>query len=623
MSRINGSFKRAFIGRPLADQEEHTQRLSKKIALAVFSSDAISSNAYATEEILLVLATAGVVALGYAVPIALAVAGLLAIVAISYQQTVRAYPNGGGSYIVGRENLGTVPGLVAAASLQVDYVLTVAVSIASGVAAITAAFPALYEHRVAISVVLVIFIAFANLRGLKESGTLFSFPTYSFILLCGGLIVVGLARAAMGALPPVVQSAPLEATRDLTLFLILRAFAGGCVAMTGTEAISNGVPAFKKPESHNASVSLGVMATILGTYLIGLTALTHLLKVVPVEGDTVVSQVSRAVFGGDSVFYYALQFATMAVLVVAANTSFADFPRLSSILARDGFMPRQLMNRGDRLVFSNGIVGLALVSIILLVAFRARTHDLIPLYAVGVFTSFTISQAGMVRHWWKLRTQEAGWRHRAMLNGLGAVVTGTVASVLLVTKFTQGAYLVVIAIPALVLAAYGVHRHYARVAAYLQPQSPAELVRLGESMKVEPRTTVVLFVAQVNAVVARSLYLAKALGEDETRAVTVSGDGEALKRLREQWELIGTDVPLEVVDSPFRELVRPAVRYVRGLKPGPGHMVVVVIPEFVVAHWWEALLHNQNALRLKGALFLVPWVVVVSIPLHIGTAEGN
>lgn len=623
MVSVTTSLKRLLIGRAIPTHEEHAHRLSKKIALPVFASDAISSTAYATEEILIVLVLAGSAALRFSMPIAFAVAGLLAIVALSYQQTVHAYPSGGGSYIVGKENLGTLPGLIAASSLQVDYVMTVAVSVASGVAAITSAFPSLFPWRVSISVVLVVFVAFANLRGLKESGTLFALPTYLFVVLCAGLIVVGFIRWATGTLHPLPHETAVDAMKPLGILLILRAFSSGCSAMTGTEAISNGVPAFKPPESRNAAITLGVMAGILGSFLIGVTWLSHVLAVWPKESDTVLSQIARSVYGNGTVLYFALQIATMTILILAANTSFADFPRLSSILARDGFMPRQFQNRGDRLVFSNGIAGLALLSVILIIIFQANVTRMIPLYAVGVFTSFTISQAGMVVHWFRLKESAPGWRWRAVMNGAGATATAIVSVVIVVSKFLLGAWIVAIAIPLLVLLFYSIHRHYARVTRLMSPQSSEELAGLAGAMRAEPKTTVVLFVSQVNVIVARSLYLARALGEEDTRAVTIKGDEKGLETLQEQWAEIGTDIPLEVIESPYRELVRPAVKYVRSLEPGPLHMVVVVIPEIVVEHWWQALLHNQNAFRLKGALFLVPWVVVVSIPLHVGTARES
>jgi amino acid transporter len=615
-----GMMKRALLGRPLATSEQMQERLSKGLALPVFSADAISSTAYATEEILLALIVVGSAALVYSTPIALAVAMLLAIVALSYRQTVRAYPNGGGSYVVSRENLGLAPGLVAAASLMVGYVATVAVSVASGVAAITSAFPGLYGYRVPVAVILVILVALANLRGLRESGRIFALPTYLFIALCGGLVIVGVIRWLTGTLHPIEHGAA-AGVESLGIILILRAFAGGCAAMTGTEAISNAVPAFKPPESKNAAGTLAIMAVILGFLLIGVTGLAQLIKVEPLLTDTVLSQVARVVYGDGGFMYYALQIATMAILVLGANTCYAGFPRLSSVLARDGLMPRQFMNRGDRLVFSNGVIGLTIAAIVLIVIFEAETHRMVPFYALGVFVGFTLSQLGMVVHWRRLRT--AGWSRKAAMNAFGALLTGIVAVVLLATKFLEGAYIVAVAVPALVAVFYVVRRHYVRVAAVLEPVNATALEDIGEAARALPRTTVVLFVAQVNALTARALSLARALSPDNVHAVTISNDPERTERLMERWNGIGIDVPLEVVESPFREFIKPAAAYVRSLEPSPEHTVTVVIPEFVVEHWWETLLHNQDALRLKASLLRVPWVVVMSIPLHIAAAEGR
>lgn len=613
--------KRSLLGRPLATAEELQERLPKKFALPVFASDAISSTAYATEEILLALVLAGVAAATLSIYVAIAVVVLLVFVALSYQQTVHAYPNGGGSYVVSRENLGLLPGMVAAGSLMVDYVMTVAVSTASGVAAIDAAFPALEEHRVWICIALIVLVTLANLRGVRESGRFFSVPTYLFVGLCGGLVVVGLVRYAMGDLEVhPVSTGTTSLQGAALLWIVLRAFSGGCSAMTGTEAISNAVPAFKSPESRNASITLGVMAAILAFLLLGVTALGRLLHVVPQDGTTVLGQIGHAVYGG-GFFYYVLQIATMAILILAANTSFTGFPRLASVLARDGLMPRQFMNRGDKLVFSNGIVGLMVASIAILVVYRAEVHSLIPLYAVGVFTSFTLSQSGMVIRWLRLRTQ--GWRRRAAMNGFGALLTGVVTVVILVTKFTNGAYIVLVAVAVLVAAFYTVRRHYSRVARFLEPQSLEELERLGEVATSRPRTTVVLFVSQVNELTARSLALGRGLSPDDFHAVTIASEPQAVLALQRTWEEMGIDVPLLVVDSPYREFTRPAVEYIRSLRPSSRHTVTVVIPEFVVEHWWENFLHNQNALRLKGALLGVPWVVVISIPFHVGVASGE
>ena len=615
--------KRILLGRPLATAEEMQERLSKKLALPVFSSDAISSTAYATEEILLVLAAAGAAALSNSLYICLGVAFLLAIVALSYQQTVHAYPSGGGSYVVARENLGLAPGLVAAASLMVDYVMTVAVSVASGVAAVTSAFPELFKYRVIICVAVIVVVSLANLRGMRESGRIFALPTYLFVLLCGGLVVVGLVRWIIGDLPTTVKTANVQATQGLTTFLILRAFSGGCSAMTGTEAISNAVPAFKPPESRNAGITLGIMASILGFLLVGVTALSRIIHIAPYTdgSDTVLSQIARVVYGNGGFFYYALQIATMAILFLGANTSFAGFPRLSSVLARDGLMPRQFMNRGDRLVFSNGIIGLTVAAVLVVIIFQGKTHAMIPLYAVGVFVSFTLSQGGMVVHWFKLRTK--GWQRKAAMNGLGGTLTGVVAVVIAVTKFVHGAYIVVVAIAALIAAFYTVRRHYDRVAHFLQPQSQEHLERLGEMALSRQRTTVVLFVSQVNELTARSLALGRGLAPDDFHAATIASDPDHVLSLQRTWAEMGINVPLLVVDSPYRELVRPALEYVRSLRPSVNHSVTVIIPEFVVEHRWENFLHNRNAHRLKAALLGVPWVVVISIPFHIAAAEED
>jgi len=456
-----------------------------------------------------------------------------------------------------------------------------------------------------------------NLRGVRESGRLFAVPTYAFILLCGGLIVVGFIRWAMGDLQT-YQGQSVPGVQELTFFLVLRAFAGGCAAMTGTEAISNAVPAFKPPESKNASVTLGLMAGVLAFLLIGVTALSQITEVHPEAGQTVLSQIGRFVYG-NGFFYFALQIATMAILVLGANTCYAGFPRLSSVLARDGLMPRQFMNRGNRLVYSNGIIALTVVAIVLIVIFKANTHRMIPFYALGVFIGFTLSQTGMVIHWRRLRTP--GWRRKAGMNMLGAALTGVVAVVILSTKFIQGAWIVVVAVPVLVTMFYLVNRHYKRVADVLQLRDYEALRQLSEESEVEARTTVVIFVAQVNSLTARALALARALSPNDLRAVTISNDPAQTERLRATWTELGIKVSLEVVDSPYREFVKTAVAYVRSLRPSSEHTVAVVVPELVVEHWWEELLHNQDALRLKGSLLREPWVVVMSIPLHVAAAR--
>jgi amino acid transporter len=620
MTSLDVKIKRAVIGPPLATAQEAHRRLSKKIALPVFSSDAISSTAYATEEILLVLMIAGTASLRWAFPISIAVAGLLAIVAISYQQTVRAYPSGGGAYIVSRANLGRKPAMLAASSLMIDYVMTVAASVAAGVAAVISAFPALLRYRVEVSIAIVVLMALANLRGLRESGRIFALPTYSFIVLCGGLVVVGTIRWLMGDLHPVASTPQLAVQGGLTIYLVLRAFSGGCSAMTGTEAISNGVPAFKPPESRNAGISLGIMAIILGAFLIGVTHLAQVLQLVPKPdgSETILSMVGRAVYGNGAFLYFAFQIATMAILFMGANTSFADFPRLSSILARDGLMPRQFMNLGDRLAFSNGIIGLALLAVLVLLVFTAQVSRMIPLYAVGVFCSFTLSQAGMVVHWFKVKGRS--WRKKAAMNGFGAMLTGVVLVVVMLTKFRQGAYMVLAAALVLMLLFSYLDRHYKRVARALEPQDDESLRRLIRSVDEPIRTTVVLFVSRVNELTARALALGASLAADRFEAVTVTSNELLVRHLREDWKGLGVEVPLVVLPDDSGRFVDSAARYIRSLRPASDHSVVVIVPELVVKHRWENMLRNQTALRLKAAVRRLPWVVTIDAAIMVSAA---
>ena len=600
-----GLLKRVLVGPPMPLAQARHERLSKRVALAVFSSDALSSVAYATEEILLILVLAGTAALHYSVPIALAITALLAIVAISYQQTIHAYPSGGGSYIVARENLGAVPGLVAAAALLVDYVLTVSVSVAAGVAAVTSAMPHLAEHKVAIGVGCVAVIALANIRGVRESGRIFAVPTYFFIVSFGILLLEGFYRLATGSLPA-TPPPDMPAMEALTWFLILRAFASGCTAMTGIEAISNGIPAFRPPESRNAAITLGWMAVILATMFVGLTVLADRLGVVPVETETVVSQIARRLHG-TGVFYYMIQAATALILVLAANTSFADFPRLSSLLARDRYVPRQFANLGERLVFSNGIMVLGAMAAVLLVIFGGETHALIPLYAVGVFISFTLSQSGMVRHW--MRDRRPGWRHRAIINGTGAMATGIVTVVIGATKFTHGAWIVVLVIPTLVATFMAMRRHYDDVA--------EELSLEGLAAPPELRHTVLIIVGDLHRGVVRAVQYAKTLAAPTVavRAVFVETDPAKTAKLEEKWTRYGLGVPLVILNSPYRSLLRPLVEYLDALQAqGDDHMVTVVIPEFLPSKWWQHVLHNQTALLIKGTLLFRKNTVVVDVP---------
>ncbi len=596
--------KRVLVGPPMPLAQARHERLGKSIALAVFSSDAMSSVAYATEEILLILVLAGAAAAHLANPIALSIAGLLIIVAISYQQTIHAYPNGGGSYIVAHDNLGTVPGLVAAAALLVDYVLTVAVSVAAGVAAITSALPSVQNHKVVLGVVFVAGIALANIRGVRESGRIFAVPTYFFIVSFGVLLAGGFYRLLTGTLEPLTEPPPV-ALEALTWFLVLRAFSSGCTAMTGTEAISNGIPAFRAPESRNAAITLAWMAGILATLFVGLTVLASALHVLPSDTETVVSQIARRVFGS-GLLYYLIQAATALILVLAANTSFADFPRLSSLLARDRFVPRQFATLGERLVFSNGILVLAGFAALLLVVFRGETHALIPLYAVGVFISFTLSQSGMVRYWWRRRGP--GWRHRLAINGTGALATGIVTIVIAATKFTHGAWIVVIVIPMLVVTFLAMHRHYEEVAEALTLE--------GLEGPPEFQHTVLVLVGDVHRGVVRAVQYARTLAPNATvRAVYVETDPGRTAKLEEKWGAWGLGVPLVVLTSPYRSLLRPLLDYIDHIQArGDDQMVTIVVPEFLPRRWWQHVLHNQTALLVKGALLFRKNTVVADVP---------
>jgi len=596
--------KRVLVGPPMPLAQARHERLGKSIALAVFSSDAMSSVAYATEEILLILVLAGAAAAHLANPIAVSIAGLLIIVAISYQQTIHAYPNGGGSYIVAHDNLGTVPGLVAAAALLVDYVLTVAVSVAAGVAAITSALPSAQNHKVLLGVVFVAAIALTNIRGVRESGRIFAVPTYFFIVSFGVLLAGGFYRLVTGTLEPVTEPPPV-ALEALTWFLVLRAFSSGCTAMTGTEAISNGIPAFRAPESRNAAITLAWMAGILATLFVGLTVLASALHVLPSDTETVVSQIARRVFGS-GLLYYLIQAATALILVLAANTSFADFPRLSSLLARDRFVPRQFATLGERLVFSNGILVLAGFAALLLVIFRGETHALIPLYAVGVFISFTLSQSGMVRYWWRRRGP--GWRHRLAINGTGALATGIVTLVIAATKFTHGAWIVVVVIPMLVVTFLAMHRHYEEVAEALTLE--------GLEGPPEFQHTVLVLVGDVHRGVVRAVQYARTLAPNATvRAVYVETDPGRTAKLEEKWGAWGLGVPLVVLTSPYRSLLRPLLDYIDHIQArGDDQMVTIVVPEFLPRRWWQHVLHNQTALLVKGALLFRKNTVVADVP---------
>src|SRR3954466_10134760 len=609
--------KRLFVGRPLATEQLAHERLSKRIALAVFSSDALSSVAYATEAILIALLAAGQQSLGYATPISIGIALLLITVAFSYRQTIIAYPQGGGTYIVSRENLGTIPSLVAASSLLIDYVLTVAVSMSAAVAAITSAVGVLDPYRVQLAIALIALVTLANLRGLKESGQIFAIPTYLFVLSMFTLIGVGLFKVIVSG--GVVTAAPAPATpfvpeelQTISFFLLLRAFAAGCTALTGIEAIADGVPAFKKPESKNAAITLVIMAVILCTMFLGTTVLANAYHIIPdgsLQPETANSQLARVIFGNGSLFYYVLQVATMLILVLASNTAFADFPRLSYFLSRDRFLPRQFAQRGDRLVFWNGVVALGIFSALLVVAFGAREQSLLHLYAVGVFMSFTLSQFGMVQRWRKLKTP--GWQRNATINLLGATVTGVVLVVIASTKFLEGAWAVLLLIPIMVVILRAVHWHYSEVAKQLSlaDAPPPKAVR---------RHTAVVLISGVHRGVIPALQYGLSLAPDNVTAVYVDMDAEATEKLKEKWKTWGSGIPLVVLSSPYRSLVRPLMQYIDELdKQYEDDVLTVILPEFIPSKWWQHLLHNQTALLIKATLLFSKGRVVTSVPYHL------
>ncbi len=614
-------FKRIVVGKPIASSEEEHQRIGKPTALAVFASDAISSTAYATEEILLVLlmAVAFPTSHSYLVPIAIAAIVLLAIVGFSYTQTIHAYPDGGGAYVVSRENIGSGASLVAGASLLVDYTLTVAVSISSGVMAIGSAFN--FNDKAVLRIGLALFfvavMCLGNLRGLKESGKVFAVPTYFYVVMLGLFLGVGLYKMLTGDLHQLHTSQELAdhfaeekaLMSSASLFILLRAFSSGAVVLSGVEAISNGVPAFRKPESRNASQTLAMMAAILGIGFLGISTMAHHLKpVVDEGGETVLSQMARSIFGGTNLFYYGLQFGTFAILVMAANTAYADFPRLSSLIARDGYLPRQLANRGDRLVFSNGILALSAMAGLLIVVFQAEVSALIPLYAVGVFTGFTLSQFGMVKH--HLRLKEEHWQRGLVINAVGCVSTLVVLAVVVISKFMIGAWIPVVVIPMIVMVFRRIHRHYAKMDRRLAA-APGERVR-------RRTNTVIVLVGKVNKGSLAAIAYARSLHPDRLVAVTVVSNPEEQDRIDRAWD--EHEIPVELVSlySPYRELSRPILRYIDELDTQQDDdFVTVVVPEFALEHWWQQLLHNQSALVLRTRLRNRPNTVVTSVPIHL------
>ena len=627
--------KRLFVGRAMRSSQLGETLLPKKLAMPVFCSDPLSSVAYATEEILLILSLGGLAFFHLAWYVAAVIVALLAVVVASYRQTCHAYPSGGGAYAVASANLGRSAGLAAASALLVDYVLTVAVSVVAGVAAITSAVPSTADHAVGISLGFVVLLTVVNLRGVKESGKAFATPTYGFLL--GIYLMLGIAafRLLSGEhLQAPTASLPVHAEHSYAgialVLLAMRAFASGCTALTGVEAISNGVPAFQKPKAKNAANTLTIMGLFSITMFVGITVLALKLNVHVAESptdlglpadaatQTVLAQIAQTVFGKGAMFYY-IQAVTAGILILAANTAYNGFPLLTSLLAEDKFMPHQLRNRGDRLVFSNGIVVLAGFAGALIVAFNASVSAIIQLYIVGVFVSFTLSQLGMVRHWQReYRNPDSGLsrgqiRRSQLINTTGAIFTGIVLVIVLITKFTHGAWIVTIAMPVLFLGMKAVHRHYTRVAAELLP-SPAGVV-------LPSRIHAVVPVSQLNEPTLRALAFARATRPHDLTAITVDVDEDETRKLVDEWDARKIPVPLTIIDSPYREITNPLLNYIRHIqRRGPRDVVCVFIPEYVVGRWWEQLLHNQSALRLKGRLLFTPGVMVTSVPYHLSSS---
>jgi len=598
--------KRLLVGAPMPLAQARHERLGKAVALAVFASDPLSSVAYATEEILLVLVLAGRAALSYSLPVALGIAALLAVVVVSYRQTVAAYAQGGGAYLVAKDNLGVFPALTAAAALLTDYVLTVSVSVAAGIAALTSAFPGLGPHRVTLCVLAIAGIALGNLRGVRESGRLFAAPTYFFVVSILGMIGYGLIGTVFALLPEAPYEPHPPGLEGVGLFLLLRSYAAGCTALTGVEAVSNGVPALRPPEGRNAQTVMTWLGVISIAMFLGITYLAYDFGIIPGGDETVVSKIARRVFG-TSLAYYAIQAATMLILLLAANTSYADFPRLSSLLSRDRFMPRQFASQGDRLVYSNGILILSGFAVLLIVLFAGDTHALLPLYAIGVFISFTLSQGGMVRRW--LRLREKGWQWRVWVNGIGAVVTGIVLLTLAVTKFIEGAWIVVVIIPLLVGVFLAVHWHYEDVA--------VELSLDGLEGPPEFQHTVLVLIGDVHRGVVRAVQYSRTLVAPTAavRGVYVETDPARTHKVEEKWAKWGLGVPLVVLTAPYRSVLRPLLEYIDSIQSrGDDQMVTIVLPEFLPRRWWQHVLHNQTALVIKGALLFRKNTVVTDVP---------
>ncbi|MEN6529340.1 MAG: APC family permease [Anaerolineaceae bacterium] len=616
------------IGRPLATADAPHQTMGKLIGLAVFSSDAMSSVAYGPQEMMLILATAGTQNLHLALPLAFGIVVLLTILTFSYEQTIHAYPGGGGAYIVARDNLGEIPAQVAGAALLTDYILTVAVSISSGVAQLVSAFPALDSYRVVLAVGLIMMVMLINLRGVKESGITFAIPTYFFLVMMFATVIMGFIRHFTGGLGMVMNPPALEveALQPLTLFLILRAFANGTASITGVEAISNGVTAFKEPHSKNAGITLIWMSVILGSLLLGITFLSTNIGAIPAESETIISQLVRTIYQGRGLLYILTVSATTVILIMAANTAFADFPRLSALQAADGFLPRQLTFRGSRLVYSGGIVLLALIASLLVIGFRASVTNLIPLYAIGVFLSFTLSQTGMSRRWWKsghLKEGEEivergstvrfdkGWVHKLIINGIGAFSTAIVAVIFAVTKFKDGAWVIIILIPLLVAIFTQIHHHYTHLARSLSLEHNPVKRKIG-------RNRVIMPISGVHNGTLAGLQFASSISDDIT-VVHVSIDPVETEKVKTKWETWGDGYRLVVLDSPYRLFLEPLLEYIDKISTvmAPNEIITLVVPQFVPRHWWTNFLHMRTAETLRKALLHRKNIVITEVPYQV------
>lgn len=623
------SFTNWLIGNPLQTADAPHQTIGKRIGLAVFSSDAMSSVAYGPQELMMMLAAAGIASLTYSLPLVLGIVSLLAILTISYEQTIHAYPNGGGSYIVSRDNLGVLPAQIAGAALLTDYILTVAVSISSSVAQISSAFPVLDRWKVEIAIMFIILIMIINLRGVKESGVTFAIPTYFFIVMMYITIFFGLFRYFSGTLG--IVSSPPELTilaepQALTLFLLLKAFASGTASVTGVEAISDGITAFREPRSKNAGMTLIIMATLLGSMLVGVTFLAGKVSAIPSEYETLVSQIARTVFDGRGFMYLLTIVGTTVILVMAANTAFADFPRLGAITAKDGFLPRQLTYRGSRLVYSRGIMALAFLASLLIIIFRANVSLLIPLYAIGVFLSFTLSQSGMAHRWWKSGHLKPGqekveqgsvvkfeknWMVKMIINGFGAVVTFFVTIIFAVTKFADGAWVVVILLPILVWVFYSIHHHYQNLAGYLTLEKYTGQHHIG-------RHRVIVPIASIHQGTLKALKYAESLSKDVT-AVHISIDDDEAIKLQNKWETWGDGVRLVILESPYRLMIEPLIDYVNELSINrlENEMITIVIPQFIPRRFWTNALHMRTAETLRKVMMGQKDIVVVEVPYQV------